>query len=91
MQKLLNDTRKQEAAGILSRLDVVTAESEVAASQRDLIVAQTSLDQQAAALKQLLSKRDDPALDAAVIVVTDPLPDPRESDLPALTRRFPRR
>jgi outer membrane protein len=84
VQKLLDDTKKQEAAGILSRLDVVTAESEVASSQRDLIVAQTSLEQQETTLKQLLSKRDDPDLDAAVIVVTDPLPEPRESDLPAL-------
>ncbi len=82
VQKLLDDTRKQEAAGILSRLDVITADSEVASSQRDLIVAQTSLEQQETTLKQLLSKRDDPDLDAAVIVVTDPLPEPREADLP---------
>jgi outer membrane protein TolC len=86
VQKLLDDTRKQEAAGILSRLDVITADSEVASSQRDLIVAQTSLEQQETTLKQLLSKRDDPDLDAAVIVVTDALPEPRESDLPALER-----
>jgi outer membrane protein TolC len=83
-QKLLDDTRRQEAAGILSRLDVITAESEVSASQRDLIVAQTSLDQQEASLKQLLSKRGDPDLDAAMIVVIDPLPEPREADLPRL-------
>jgi hypothetical protein len=86
VQQLYEETRKQEAAGILSRLDVVTAESEVAASQRDLIVAQTSLEQQETSLKQLLSKRDDPALDAAVIVVTDPLPSPREQDLPAFDK-----
>jgi outer membrane protein TolC len=86
VQKLLDDTRKQEEAGILSRLDVITAESEVASSQRDLIVAQTNLEQQETSLKQLLSKRDDPDLDAAVIVVTDPLPQPREADLPALDK-----
>jgi len=86
VQKLLNDTQKQEAAGILSRLDVVTAESEVAASQRDLLVAQTNLEQQETSLKQLLSKRDDPDLDAAVVVVTDALPEPREADLPQLEK-----
>lgn len=86
VQKLLDDTRKQEAAGILSRLDVVTADSEVAASQRDLIVAQTSLQEQETTLKQLLSKRADPDLDAAAIVVTDPLPEPREADLPQLEK-----
>ena len=57
VQELLDETRKQqEAAGILSRLDVVTAESQVAASQRDLIVAQTNLQQQETTLKQLISK-----------------------------------
>ena len=55
----------------MSRLDVVTAQSQVAASQRDLIVAQTNLRQQETTLKQLLSKRDDPDLDSAEIVVTD--------------------
>lgn len=84
VQQLDNETRRQEQAGIMSRLDVVTADSQVAASQRDLLVAQTNLEQQETTLKQLLSKRDDPALDAAQIVVIDPLPPPREEDLPNL-------
>lgn len=86
VQKLYDDTRRQEEAGISSHLDTITAESEVASSQRDLLVAQTNLEQQETSLKQLLSKRDDPDLDAAVIVVTDPLPEPREADLPALDK-----
>lgn len=68
----------------MARLDVVTAESQAAASQRDLIVAQTNLQQQETTLKQLISKQDDPALDAAVIVLSDSLPEPRDSDLPSL-------
>ena len=84
VQELYQDTQRQEAAGVLSHLDVVTAESQVAASQRDLIVAQTTLQQQETTLKQLLSKRGDPQLDNARIVVSDALPEPRESDLPAL-------
>lgn len=84
VQELYDETRKQETAGVLSHLDVVTAQSQVAASQRDLIVAQTNLQQQETTLKQLLSKRGDPSLDAATIMVTDALPEPRESDLPAL-------
>ena len=83
-QELLNETRKQEQIGTMSRLDLVTAESQVASSQRDLIVAQTNLEQQATALKQLCSKRGDPTLDAATVVTTDALPEPRESDLPSL-------
>ena len=84
VQRLYEETQKQEAAGVLSHLDVVTAQSQVAASQRDLIVARTTLEQQVTTLKQLLSKRGDPKLDEATIVVTDPLPEPREADLPAL-------
>ena len=84
VQRLFDETRKQEEAGVMSRLDVLTAQSQLAASQRDLLVAQTNLAQQETTLKQLLSKRDDPDLDSAEIVVTDPLPEPRENDLPSL-------
>ncbi len=42
------------------------------------------MQQQETTLKQLISKRNDPDLDAATIVLSDPLPEPRETDLPAL-------
>ncbi len=48
-------------------------------------MAQTNLQQQETTLKQLISKRNDPDLDAATVVLTDPLPEPRESDLPSLS------
>ncbi len=83
-KELMEETRKQVQIGTMSRLDLVTAESQVAASQRDLIVAQTNLEQQETTLKQLVSKKGDPALDAATVVVTDALPEPLESDLPPL-------
>jgi outer membrane protein TolC len=82
--ELLADSEKQFEIGTMSRLDVVTAESQVASSQRDLIVAQTALEQQQTTLKQLVSKVSDPALDAAAVVLTDALPQPRDSDLPPL-------
>ncbi len=95
VRELDQDTRREQEIGILSRMDVVTVESQVAASQRDLIVAQTTLQQQETALKQLISKRGNPELDAASIVVTDPLPEPQEADLPdlekALTTAFANR
>jgi len=83
-RELYNESSKQFQIGTLSRLDVVTAESQVAASERDLVIAQTNLQQQETNLKQLVSKRDDPDLDASEIVVTDPLPEPQETDLPEL-------
>jgi outer membrane protein TolC len=81
-KELLDENRKQEQIGTMSHLDVVTAESQVAASARDLILAQTNLQQQVTTVKQLISKKDDDALDAATIVVTDNMPQPREQDLP---------
>jgi outer membrane protein len=82
--ELYNETKTQLEVGTMSSVDVVTAESQVAASQRDLIVARTSLEQQVTTLKQLISRRGDPALDAASIEATDALPEPREADLPNL-------
>jgi outer membrane protein TolC len=84
VKELLNQTKKEEEIGVLSRVDVETVESQAAASERDLILAQTNLQQQETTLKQLISKRNDPDLDAAAIVLSDQLPEPRESDLPDL-------
>jgi outer membrane protein TolC len=81
-KELLAETSKQAEIGTMSRIDVVTAESQAAASQRDLIVAQTTVQQQQTALKQLISKHGNPALDAATLVVTDAFPEPRDADLP---------
>jgi outer membrane protein len=84
VNELLGETKRQEALGTLSGLDVVTVESQVAASQRDLIVAQTNLQVQETTVKQLLSKRGDPELDAATIVLTDLMPEPRDADVPVV-------
>jgi outer membrane protein TolC len=83
-KELLQDSRKQYEIGTMSGIDVVTAESQTAAAERDLIVARTTLEQQTTTLKQLISKRNDPALDAATIVITDPEPEPLDGNLPPL-------
>ena len=88
VKELLEETRKQQELGTLAQLDVVTAESQAAASRRDLIVAQTNLQIQETTLKQLLSKKGDPELDSATIVLTDGLPEPREADVPAVRPRL---
>jgi outer membrane protein len=85
-KELYDETRKQLEIGTLSQIDVVTAESQVAASERDLIIAQTNLEQQVTTLKQLISNKDDSKLEGATIEVTDPLPEPQEIDLPNLER-----
>ncbi len=83
-QRLYEDSKRQETVGTLAPLDVVSAESAVAGSERDLVVAKTNFQIQEITLKNLLSKRTDPELEAAEIVITDPLPAPRDSDIPQL-------
>jgi outer membrane protein len=63
---------------------VVRAESEVAARQQDLIVAQTGLQQQQEFIRTALSKQVDKELAAAEIDPTDQLPEPKPEDVPPL-------
>jgi len=83
-QRLYENSKRQAEVGALAPLDVVSAESAMAGAERDLVVAKTNFEIQGITLKNLLSKRIDPELEAAEIVTTDPLPEPRDSDIPAL-------
>jgi outer membrane protein len=83
-QKLLSDNKRQVEIGTLAPIEVVRAESEVAARQQDLIVAQTNYLEQQEKLKTALSKHVDPELAAAQIDATDSLPDPTPGDIPSL-------
>lgn len=81
---LLQDTQRMVTIGNAAVLDVTSAQSAVAAAERDLIVARTNAQLQEAQLKSILSKKIDPELDAAEIVTTDQLPEPSDADLPDL-------
>jgi len=83
-EKLLADNKRQVEIGTLAPIEVVRAESEVAARQQDLIVAQTGLQQQAELIKTALSKQVDPELAKAQIVPEDKLPEPMAEDAPPL-------
>jgi outer membrane protein len=83
-QRLYDNSKRQAEVGALAPLDVVSAQSAMAASERDLVVARTNLQIQETTLKNLLSKRIDSDLETAQIVTTDPLPEPRDSDIPTL-------
>jgi outer membrane protein len=82
--KLLSDNKRQVEIGTLAPIEVVRAESEVAARQQDLIVAQTNYLEQQEKLKTALSKHVDPDLASAQIDATDSLPDPTPNDIPPL-------
>jgi outer membrane protein TolC len=83
-RRLYEDNKMREEFGKISSLEVVTAESEMAARQRDLITAQTSLQMREADLKNLISREFDANLGMARIETSDALPEPRDSDIPKL-------
>jgi outer membrane protein len=83
-QRLYEDNKKQAEVGTLAALDVVSAEAEVAGRERDLVVARTNAQLQATKLKNLLTKKPDPAVDKAEVLITTQLPEPRDVDIPKL-------
>ena len=83
-ERTLRDNKTRVEIGTLAPIEVVRAEAEVAARERDLITAQTDLQQQENRIKTALSRTVDPDLAAARIEPTDDLPLPRAEDIPDL-------
>ncbi|HYK90700.1 MAG TPA: TolC family protein [Acidobacteriota bacterium] len=84
-KRLHQENKQREEIGVLSYLDVVTAESEVAARERDLVVARTTLQMREVDLKNAISKQMDASLASAVVEPSDPLPEPKGSDIMKLS------
>jgi len=82
--QLYKDNKIRLEVGTMSPLDVTSAESEVASRTRDLTVATTNLQLQEATLKNMLVKQVGPELDAARIVIADPMPQPAAADIPEM-------
>lgn len=85
-QQFYDNTRLQERAGTLARLDVVTAESQLATAQYDLVNSQTTLRQQELQLKNLLSRTGvaDPEFASLQIVPLDRIAIPSNDETPPL-------
>ena len=85
-QKFYDNSKLQEQAGTLARLDVTTAEAQLASAQYDLVNSQTNLQQQQLQLKNLLSRTGiaDPVLASVEIVPLDRIAVPENDDLPPL-------
>jgi outer membrane protein TolC len=78
-QKTLSDNQKQVQIGTLAPIEVVRAQSNVAANQQGLIVAQTNLQLQQLLMKNALSRAlSDPVLAAAPVIPTDTMAIPAE-------------
>jgi len=70
--KVASDNRKQLEIGTMAPLDVVTADSSVAADKQALIASQSNLNYQQLIIKQAISRNlSDPGLVAAAIIPTD--------------------
>ena len=83
--KVYEDDKKQLEIGTMAPLDVVTAESSMAADKQALISSQSNLNYQQLIMKQAIARNlNDPALIAAPIIPTDrvnlePLPEEKLS------------
>ncbi len=83
-ERLAENNRKSFEVGVMSRLDVVTAEAQAAASRRDLIVAKTNVQNAELQLKTMLVKNLSEPLASASIEAIDVFPDPEATPLPEL-------
>ena len=83
-QQFYENNQKQVQLGAMAPLDVTTAEAQVASSQQDLIVSQTTLAQQQIQLKNVLSRTGlaDPLLVNVEIIPLDRIEVPAEDNLP---------
>jgi outer membrane protein len=81
-EQLESDNRKQLKIGTMTPLDVESAQSQAAASRRDLIVAQTALLTAELSLKAMISRNLEEPLASATIETTDPLPEPGDAPVP---------
>lgn len=84
-QKTLSDNQKQVKVGILPPIQVVNAQSTLAADQQALILAQTNLQLQQLLMKNAISRTlDDPKLTSIEIVPTSTMRIPaQEPAIPA--------
>jgi outer membrane protein TolC len=85
-QQLYENSRRQENAGTLARLDVTSAQAQLATAEYDLVNSQTNVRQQELQLKNLLSRNGiaDPVLASVQIVPLDRIAVPESDDLPSL-------
>jgi outer membrane protein len=85
-----NDDRQRVELQTMAPLDLLSAESQLAAGRVRLVIARTQLQQQEALIRTLISKTSDRALDAAVIEPIDALPGPDDGEIPSLATSIAR-
>lgn len=83
-KQLEANNQREFDVGVMARLDVGTAQAQVAASQRDFLIAQTNVQYAELQLKNMFSKNMEEPFLSAAIETTDSFPDPDETPLPGL-------
>ena len=83
-QRFFEDTQKEIAAGAIPRVELSRAAAEVATRRQDLVVSQANLRLRENALKEMLVRTPDPAVEAAEILPLDHIEIPETDDLPGL-------
>ena len=85
-QALFEDNKKQVQIGTLAPIEVTRAESQVYASQQDLLISQTNLLQQETVLKNALSRNGvaSPLLAEVHVIPLDTIQVPAKDELPPL-------
>lgn len=85
-RQFYEDNKKQVQIGTMAPIDVTTAEAQLASSQQDLVVSQTTLEQGEVQLKNVLSRDGlaDPLFAEVDIIPLDRIEVPEESNLPPL-------
>jgi outer membrane protein TolC len=85
-QKFLDDTRREIAAEAIPAIQLPPAEAEVSQRRQELQIAQSNVRQQEVLMKEAISHTEDPALEAAGIVLVDRMQIPDTDDLPPLRK-----
>jgi len=83
-QQLEQNNRRELQVGLMAPLDVITAQSQVASAQRDLVIAQTNRQYAELELKSLLSKNLEEPYASVAVEATDVFPEPDNAALPKL-------
>lgn len=85
-QQFYENNQKQVQIGTMAPLDVTTAQAQLASSQQDLVVSETTLEQQQVELKNVLSRNGlgDPLIREVQIIPLDHIEVPEQDNLPPL-------
>ena len=85
-QQFYQNNQKQVQIGTMAPIDVTTAEAQLASSQQDLVISETTLLQEQVQLKNVLSRNGlaDPLIADADIIPLDRIVVPAKDDLPPM-------